>query len=189
MRRSPSANFSGFSQEKPTAGAFHFLWKVEVGTQKLKDRDKARLSVATGEFTIAGTANLAVSVDTDLGSPWPRKVTVRNAGGSKSQPTSLEITFKLRDASDPTVKSRCPSINFNQVHTILALDPNDRRSFDVPAPQGAQAAKSSGGAHRVVTCNYTFDASLSRDTNKADPNPANDAIHKIVSVDVPLAVK
>jgi hypothetical protein len=174
-----------------------FEWTILVGAQSYKDlsgyspseyrQEKGHaLSSLTQEFMLAAPPDLAVHVDADFGSPWPKTAVVRNVGGSKSQPSSLEITFRLRDASDPAARNRCAPIDFHQVHTLLGLAPNDRKSFDVPKPPGAAPAAKPAGVHKVVTCNYTFDALLSKDTNKADPNAANDSVHKIVSVDVPL---
>ena len=174
-----------------------FEWTILVGGQSYKDFSgvspsearqfkKIGLSSLTQEFTLAAPPDLAVSVDTDFGSPWPKMAIVRNVGGSKSQPSSLEITFRLRDASDPAARNHCAPIDFNRVHTLFALAPNDQKSFDVPKPPGAAPAAKPAGVHKVVTCNYAFDASLSKDTNKADPNAANDGVHKIVSIDVPL---
>jgi hypothetical protein len=181
-----------------------FEWTLLVSDQRSKDfsgvieqnhippkeaeeMKKRALSSVTQVFTLAGPPDLAVSADADFGSPWPKDVAVKNVGGSRSQPSSLEVTFTLRDASDPSVKSRCPAADFHKVHTLLALDPDAKVTFDVPKPAGAPApGHSAGGVHKVVTCNYVLDAALSQDTNKADPNAANDKLHKIVSVDVPL---
>ena len=151
--------------------------------RRLKDEG---LSSLTQEFTLTPPPDLAVHVDIDFGSPWPKTTVVRNVGGSKSQPATLEITFRLRDASDPAARNHCAPMDYHQIHSLLALDPNDQKSFDIPKPPGAPPAARPAGVHKFVTCNYAFDASLSKDTNKADPNAANDSVHKIVSIDVPL---
>ena len=174
---------------RPAGQELHVRWKVDAGGQKKQDTVKFLFGTASGAFALAGAANLALSMDGEFGSPWPTSVVVRNAGGTKSQPSSLEVTFRLRDASDPAVRNKCPALDYHKVHTVLALAPNGKSAFALPKPQGGLPAKPSGGVHRIVTCNYGLDAALTHDTNRLDPNAGNDRLQKTVSLEIPLESK
>jgi hypothetical protein len=182
----PAADLLALAPQGTIARPHRMHVQIEAGRHGFARQSGEGYGSLTTEFTLLPPANLAVSFDGDVGSPWPKGVVVKNVGSLKSQSSSVEVTYRLKDASDSSAAEKyCPKVDYHKVHTVTPIDPTDKKYFDLPKPGGFPKS-APAGQHKMMTCNYVVFADLANDTNKGDPVKRNNHQGKVVSIDIPL---